>query len=222
MSFFPFAEKMLQMGFTLKEIHESLTENRYDEVCATYMLLQRESSSSVMVVTHTCHISYTHEQMGHVHVTSEVAVIEIVDTSFSVLMTVPYFSFPPSLQSNGLSLTSLPSSNGPLDSYSQDPSQEPSTTTSASLLPPAATKKKMSAPGTLQPHVVVSQSLHGKGSRDSCTSLHVCVIVLMNVMYMYIASLVCLLFVILHVCFLPIVCTFQHCYLYSLYPYMSP
>ena len=40
------------MGFTLKEIHESLTENRYDEVCATYMLLKRESSSSVMVVTH--------------------------------------------------------------------------------------------------------------------------------------------------------------------------
>lgn len=36
------AEKMLQMGFTLKEIQESLSENRYDEVCATYMLLQRD------------------------------------------------------------------------------------------------------------------------------------------------------------------------------------
>lgn len=35
-------QKMLQMGFTLKEIQESLSENRYDEVCATYMLLARE------------------------------------------------------------------------------------------------------------------------------------------------------------------------------------
>ena len=35
------------MGFTLKEIQESLSENRYDEVCATYMLLKREFSSSV-------------------------------------------------------------------------------------------------------------------------------------------------------------------------------
>jgi hypothetical protein len=35
-------EKMLQMGFTLKEIQESLTESRYDEVCATYMLLVRD------------------------------------------------------------------------------------------------------------------------------------------------------------------------------------
>ena len=33
---------MLQMGFTLKEIQESLSENRYDEVCATYMLLKRD------------------------------------------------------------------------------------------------------------------------------------------------------------------------------------
>ena len=33
---------MLSMGFTLKEIQESLTESRYDEVCATYMLLVRE------------------------------------------------------------------------------------------------------------------------------------------------------------------------------------
>ena len=37
-----YTEKMLQMGFTLKEIQESLTENRYDEVCATYMLLKRD------------------------------------------------------------------------------------------------------------------------------------------------------------------------------------
>ena len=30
------------MGFTQKEINESLSENKYDEVCATYMLLQRD------------------------------------------------------------------------------------------------------------------------------------------------------------------------------------
>lgn len=34
------------MGFTLKEIQESLAENRYDEVCATYMLLAREMKSA--------------------------------------------------------------------------------------------------------------------------------------------------------------------------------
>ena len=41
-------EKMLQMGFTLKEIQESLSENRYDEVCATYMLLAREVDKVVV------------------------------------------------------------------------------------------------------------------------------------------------------------------------------
>ena len=59
-------------------------------------------------------------------------------------------------QSNGLSLSSLPSSNGPIDGYSQENSQE---TSSASLIPPVAMKKKMSAPGTLQPHISVSGAL---------------------------------------------------------------
>lgn len=36
---------MQQMGFNLKEIQESLSENRYDEVCATYYLLGREFST---------------------------------------------------------------------------------------------------------------------------------------------------------------------------------
>ena len=40
------AERMVQMGFTSKEIRESLAENRYDEVCATYMLLERELGDS--------------------------------------------------------------------------------------------------------------------------------------------------------------------------------
>ncbi len=35
---------MLDMGFTQKEIHESLSESRYDEVCATYMLLVRDTA----------------------------------------------------------------------------------------------------------------------------------------------------------------------------------
>ena len=39
------AEKMQQMGFSPKEIQESLSENRYDEVCATYYLLGREIST---------------------------------------------------------------------------------------------------------------------------------------------------------------------------------
>ena len=32
------------MGFTFKEIQESLSENRYDEVCATYYLLARDTN----------------------------------------------------------------------------------------------------------------------------------------------------------------------------------
>ena len=47
-------EKMLQMGFTLKEIQESLTENRYDEVCATYMLLAREMKSASVSASKVC------------------------------------------------------------------------------------------------------------------------------------------------------------------------
>ncbi len=38
-----YIEKMLKMGFTQKEIQESLSESRYDEVCATYMLLIRDT-----------------------------------------------------------------------------------------------------------------------------------------------------------------------------------
>ena len=41
-----FTERMVQMGFTVKEIKESLAENRYDEVCATYMLLKRDLGDS--------------------------------------------------------------------------------------------------------------------------------------------------------------------------------
>ena len=35
-------QRMLEMGFTRKEIQESLSENSYDEVCATYYLLAKE------------------------------------------------------------------------------------------------------------------------------------------------------------------------------------
>ncbi len=48
----PFPEKMLTMGFTQKEINESLTESRYDEVCATYMLLMRDDMVRTMSSRH--------------------------------------------------------------------------------------------------------------------------------------------------------------------------
>ena len=35
-------QRMLEMGFSRKEIQESLSENSYDEVCATYYLLAKE------------------------------------------------------------------------------------------------------------------------------------------------------------------------------------
>ena len=54
-SFSVFPEKMFQMGFTMKEIQESLSENRYDEVCATYMLLKKDVKE-VSNWKHTCYL----------------------------------------------------------------------------------------------------------------------------------------------------------------------
>ena len=34
-----YAEKMVEMGYNVTDIKESLAENAYDEICATYMLL---------------------------------------------------------------------------------------------------------------------------------------------------------------------------------------
>ena len=38
--------RMLEMGFSQREIEDSLTDNKYDEVCATYYLLDRCHSRS--------------------------------------------------------------------------------------------------------------------------------------------------------------------------------
>lgn len=40
--FFLLSEIMLQMGFSRDEIQEALTNNRYDEVMATYLLLDEK------------------------------------------------------------------------------------------------------------------------------------------------------------------------------------
>ncbi len=42
----------MTMGFTQKEINESLTESKYDEVCATYMLLMRDDMVRTMSSKH--------------------------------------------------------------------------------------------------------------------------------------------------------------------------
>ena len=78
----PPLEKMLQMGFTLKEIQESLSENRYDEVCATYMLLKREFSSSVNHI-HVIIIIQVYTPLAlHIHTAS--ATCTQVDHMYSV------------------------------------------------------------------------------------------------------------------------------------------
>ncbi|XP_064403179.1 MAP/microtubule affinity-regulating kinase 3-like isoform X2 [Halichondria panicea] len=92
-------QKMLTMGFTQKEINESLTESRYDEVCATYMLLMRD---------------------------------DMIDSKNSL--------------SNG------PDNVSTLTSREGGVSHE---TGSASLIPPAVNRKKISAPGNMQPNVQV-------------------------------------------------------------------
>ena len=59
------------MGFTLKEIQESLSENRYDEVCATYMLLKREFSSSVNHILYVIIIIQVYTLLAlHIHIAS--------------------------------------------------------------------------------------------------------------------------------------------------------
>ena len=40
-------DMMLQMGFTRREIQESLSENHYDDIHATYILLARDLKSRV-------------------------------------------------------------------------------------------------------------------------------------------------------------------------------
>ena len=50
-------QRMLEMGFTRKEIHESLSENSYDEVCATYYLLAKEVIRSREVSHLRCCVS---------------------------------------------------------------------------------------------------------------------------------------------------------------------
>ena len=58
----------MQMGFTLKEIGDSLSQRRYDEVCATFMLLKRKSGSPTVVRDHMTHVSHdTHDIIIHVY-----------------------------------------------------------------------------------------------------------------------------------------------------------
>lgn len=71
----PFTERMIQMGFTSKEIRESLLENRYDEVCATYMLLKRDLGNSNVSPVHDVYAvrysfvqNQTHIHHVHIHV----------------------------------------------------------------------------------------------------------------------------------------------------------
>ena len=82
---------MLQMGFTLKEIQESLSENRYDEVCATYMLLKRESSSSVNISINIILSAFTHMQMSFIHTATQVDHMYIIyNTAVGVYTTVVF------------------------------------------------------------------------------------------------------------------------------------
>jgi hypothetical protein len=40
----PFTDRMVNMGYSRKEIEESLLKNKYDEITATYLLLGRRTS----------------------------------------------------------------------------------------------------------------------------------------------------------------------------------
>ena len=53
---------MLQMGFSRDEIQEALINNRYDEVMATYLLLdERRQKLTVSVQKITCLPACTHD-----------------------------------------------------------------------------------------------------------------------------------------------------------------
>ncbi len=42
--FLPFIEALVQMGYNRQDIEDSLAQNRYDDVFATYLLLGRKNT----------------------------------------------------------------------------------------------------------------------------------------------------------------------------------
>lgn len=48
---FLFSDLMVRMGFTMEEIRESLKSNKYDEVMATYLLLDEKRLTSTDTIS---------------------------------------------------------------------------------------------------------------------------------------------------------------------------
>lgn len=116
-------QRMLEMGFTRKEIQESLSENSYDEVCATYYLLAKEVLRS--------------REVSHLAIVMP-SLLDMVASLFVIIMQT-------STSSLLAGTPTKPMSNGDLNS---DTDNLPSALSQDSSLPHPTAGKKMSAPVT--------------------------------------------------------------------------
>lgn len=118
-----FTEKMVQMGYNYQEIQESLNENKFDEICATYMLLGLQKDQQILSNPSSSSLS----PMGLEHTIS-----------------LTPSSIPPLSPSTRGDVAS---------GYGRPPPPSPTTKTSSAGTPSAVMQKKMSAPGVVSSSV---------------------------------------------------------------------
>ena len=116
-------EKMVQMGYNYQEIQESLNENKFDEICATYMLLGLQQDQQILSNPSSSSLS----PMGLEHT------ISLTPSSIPPL----------SPSTRGEAATG----------YGRPPPPSPSTKTSSAGTPSSAMQKKISAPGVVSSSV---------------------------------------------------------------------
>ena len=78
-----FADIMVNMGYSRKDVEDSLTQNKYDDITATYLLLGRRTAmvsagtSLSNGVVRRCHARHYHDcasyTVGHVRCAGEVS-----------------------------------------------------------------------------------------------------------------------------------------------------
>ncbi|XP_019853705.1 PREDICTED: MAP/microtubule affinity-regulating kinase 3-like isoform X1 [Amphimedon queenslandica] len=112
-------QKMVQMGYNYQEIQESLNENKFDEICATYMLLGLQQDQQMLSNPSSSSLS----PMGLEHT------ISLTPSSIPPL----------SPSTRGEAATG----------YGRPPPPSPSTKTSSAGTPSGAMQKKISAPGVV-------------------------------------------------------------------------
>ena len=121
LTFYPFCpDIMLQMGYSAEEIQDSLVNQKYNEVMATYLLLDYRNTEVQSVYTHICRS-------------------ELCPTpAMVILMTIPPL-LPQMDECISLSMKSRPGSDL-TNSNAQSPSHKVQRSTSSNLKPRRATE----------------------------------------------------------------------------------